>query len=48
MLRTIQRDFSISATVAGLVALIATFSGPVLLVVQAAKAGGLSAELLST
>ncbi|GIZ50934.1 transporter [Noviherbaspirillum aridicola] len=47
MLR-IMRDFSLSAAVAGLVALFATYSGPVLIVVQAAQAGGLSAELLST
>ena len=42
------RDFSISATVAGLIALVATYSGPVLIVVQAAQAGQLSQDLLST
>lgn len=42
------RDFSISAAVAGLIALVATYSGPVLIVVQAAQAGNLSQELLST
>ena len=41
-------DFSISAAVAGLVALIATYSGPVLIVVQAAQAGHLSQDLLSS
>ena len=41
-------DFSISAAVAGLIALIATYSGPVLIVVQAAQAGHLSQDLLST
>lgn len=41
-------DFSISATVAGLIALIATYSGPVLIVVQAAQAGHLTQDVLST
>jgi benzoate membrane transport protein len=48
MNRTILNDFSVSAAVAGLIALIATYSGPVLIVVQAAKAGQLSQDLLST
>lgn len=48
MMSRIMRDFSLSAAVAGLVALFATYSGPVLIVVQAAQAGGLSPELLST
>lgn len=43
-----SRDFSVSAAVAGLVALVATYSGPVLIVVQAARAGNLGAEVLST
>lgn len=41
-------DCSLSAVVAGLVALAATYSGPMLIVVQAANAGHLSASLLST
>lgn len=48
MIASLQRDFSVSAAVAGLIALIATYSGPVLIVVQAAQAGHLSNELLST
>ncbi len=48
MFSKIGQDFSVSAAVAGIIALVATFSGPVLIVVQAAKAGNLSYELLST
>lgn len=48
MLLKILKDFSISAFVAGLVALFATYSGPVLIVVQAAQAGELTQDLLST
>ena len=43
-----RADFSASAAIAGLIALIATYSGPVLIVVQAAQAGHLSHSLLST
>jgi benzoate membrane transport protein len=43
-----RADFSVSAAVAGLIALLATYSGPVLIVVQAAQAGHLSHDLLST
>jgi benzoate membrane transport protein len=46
--RQFARDFSLSAAVAGLIALVATYSGPVLVVVQAARAGHLSSDLLST
>lgn len=48
MMRTLRQDFSLSAAVAGLIALVATFSGPVLIVVQAARAGQLSPVQLST
>ena len=44
----IRSDFSLSAALAGLIALVATYSGPVLIVVQAAQAGHLSHDLLST
>lgn len=44
----LRADFSISAALAGLIALVATYSGPVLIVVQAAQAGHLSHSLLST
>jgi benzoate membrane transport protein len=48
MLSDLKKDFSTSAAVAGGIALVATFTGPVLIVVQAATAGGLSQSLLST
>lgn len=48
MIKQLQRDVSVSAVVAGLIALVATYSGPVLIVVQAAQAGHLSNEVLST
>lgn len=44
----ILEDVSLSAIIAGLVALVATFSGPVLIVVGAAQAGGLSSSELSS
>jgi benzoate membrane transport protein len=47
-LNQIRADFSLSAALAGLIALLATYSGPVLIVVQAAQAGHLSHNLLST
>lgn len=45
---SIYRDCSLSAVVAGMVALVATYSGPMLIVVQAANAGHLSTQVLST
>lgn len=48
MLNQVRHDFSTSAAIAGLVALLATYTGPVLIVVEAAKAGDLSQSLLST
>jgi benzoate membrane transport protein len=48
MLSRLRADFSASAAIAGLIALVATYSGPVLIVVQAAQAGHLSHNLLST
>jgi benzoate membrane transport protein len=48
MFARIRADFSASAAIAGLIALVATYSGPVLIVVQAAQAGHLSHGLLST
>ncbi|CAB3752482.1 benzoate/H(+) symporter BenE family transporter [Paraburkholderia humisilvae] len=48
MFARIRADFSMSAAIAGLIALVATYSGPVLIVVQAAQAGHLSHDLLST
>ncbi|WP_211465668.1 benzoate/H(+) symporter BenE family transporter [Collimonas silvisoli] len=48
MLSRIRTDFSASAAIAGIIALVATYSGPVLIVVQAAQAGHLSQSLLST
>ncbi len=48
MFSKIARDFSASAALAGLIALFATYSGPVLIVVEAAQAGHLTHGLLST
>lgn len=48
MLARMRADFSASAAIAGVIALVATYSGPVLIVVQAAQAGHLSHSLLST
>ncbi|GAB7526800.1 benzoate/H(+) symporter BenE family transporter [Paraburkholderia sp. 2C] len=48
MFARLRADFSASAAIAGLIALVATYSGPVLIVVQAAQAGHLSHDLLST
>jgi benzoate membrane transport protein len=48
MFNTLRSDFSLSAALAGLIALVATYSGPVLIVVEAAQAGHLSQGLLST
>jgi benzoate membrane transport protein len=48
MLSRIRTDFSLSAAIAGVIALVATYSGPVLIVVQAARAGHLSHDQLST
>jgi benzoate membrane transport protein len=48
VLARLRTDFSLSATLAGLIALFATYSGPVLIVVQAAQAGHLGHAALST
>jgi benzoate membrane transport protein len=48
MISEIRKDFSASAAIAGLIALMATYSGPVLILVEAAKAGNLSPGILST
>ncbi|NPT39039.1 benzoate/H(+) symporter BenE family transporter [Paraburkholderia xenovorans] len=48
MFSRMRADFSASAAIAGGIALVATYSGPVLIVVQAAQAGHLSRSLLST
>lgn len=48
MFSKMRADYSASAAIAGLIALVATYSGPVLIMVQAAQAGHLSHELLST
>lgn len=48
MMNSIYRDLSLSAAVAGLIALVATYSGPVLIVVQASQAGNLPLNVLST
>jgi benzoate membrane transport protein len=48
MISSIWRDFSISATVAGFIALLATYSGPMLIVVQAGQSADLSLQIMST
>lgn len=48
MFSRMRADFSAPAAIAGSIALVATYSGPVLIVVQAAQAGHLSHSLLST
>jgi benzoate membrane transport protein len=48
MINSIRRDFSLSAAVAGLIALLATYSGPMLIVAQASQSGQLPVNVLST
>lgn len=48
MIQDLKHDFSVSAAVAGVIALLATYTGPVLIIVEAASAGQLSQSLLST
>lgn len=48
MFLDLRHDFSASAMIAGVIALLATYSGPVLIVVEAANAGQLSQSLLAT
>lgn len=48
MLKSLYRDFSFSASISGLIALVATYSGPVLILIEASKSGGLSQDILST
>ncbi|WP_434049791.1 benzoate/H(+) symporter BenE family transporter [Marinobacter salarius] len=48
MIQDLRRDFSLSAATAGVIALLATYTGSVLVVVEAANAGQLSQSLLST
>lgn len=47
-LRRLSADFSISAVVAGLIAVVISYAGPLTIVVQAAAAGRLPPELLSS
>lgn len=46
--RGLRRDWSASATLAGFVAVVVSYSGPVLVVLEAARAGGLDPELTSS
>jgi len=46
--RSLRRDWSASAALAGLIAVVVSYSGPVLVVLEAARAGGLSPELTSS
>ncbi|WP_277872960.1 benzoate/H(+) symporter BenE family transporter [Raineyella fluvialis] len=46
--RTLRGEVSLSAVVAGFVAVAISYAGPLLVVLQAARAGGLSADLTSS
>lgn len=48
VIQALRHDFSFSAAVAGVIALLATYTGPVLIVVEAANAGQLSQRQLAT
>ncbi|MEX0605688.1 MAG: benzoate/H(+) symporter BenE family transporter [Marinobacter sp.] len=48
MIKDLRHDFSLSAATAGVIALLATYTGSVLVVVEAANAGQLPQGLLST
>ena len=47
-MRTLFKDCSLSAVVAGLIATMISYAGPLVIVFQAAESGGMPAELLSS
>ncbi len=47
-MKTLFRDFSLSAVVAGFIATVISYAGPLVIIFQAAEAGGLPRELLSS
>jgi benzoate membrane transport protein len=47
-MKTLIKDFSLSAAVAGFIATIISYAGPLVIIFQAAKSAGLSADVLSS
>lgn len=47
-MNTLLRDFSLSAVVAGFIATVISYAGPLVIIFQAAKAGGLPHDMLSS
>ncbi|WP_313088793.1 benzoate/H(+) symporter BenE family transporter, partial [Stutzerimonas nitrititolerans] len=47
-MKTLIRDCSLSAVVAGFIATIISYAGPLVIIFQAAKAGGLPHDVLSS
>jgi benzoate membrane transport protein len=47
-MNTLLRDFSLSAVVAGFIATVISYAGPLVIIFQAARAGGLPHEVLSS
>jgi len=47
-MKTLLRDCSLSAVVAGFIATVISYAGPLVIIFQAAKAGGLSQDILSS
>lgn len=47
-MNTLLRDFSLSAVVAGFIATVISYAGPLVIIFQAAKAGGLPHDVLSS
>ena len=47
-MKTLLRDFSLSAAVAGFIATVISYAGPLVIIFQAAEAAHLSREVLSS
>lgn len=47
-MNTLLRDFSLSAVIAGFIATVISYAGPLVIIFQAAKAGGLPHDVLSS
>lgn len=47
-MKTLIKDFSLSAAVAGFIATIISYAGPLVIIFQAAKSAGLPADVLSS
>ncbi len=48
VLRQLKKDFSVSALIAGIITVLVSLTGPVAIIIQAAKSAGLSQEQLTT